>query len=62
MQTNIIQEDNRNSTYSMRRTDQRLIEQLSHTFEHYHCGLLEFFSYEDNVVKVRLGGPAKLVT
>jgi len=56
MQTNIIQENNDNSTYPVEERIKGLIEQLSAYIEHYHCGLVEFISYEDNVVKVRLGG------
>jgi len=33
-----------------------LIGQLSAYIEHYHGGLVEMISFQDNVVQVRLGG------
>ncbi|MFN2282305.1 MAG: NifU family protein [Anaerolineales bacterium] len=40
------------------RTEQmeNLIENISAYIEHYHGGSAELVSFEDNVVKVRLGG------
>ncbi len=56
MQTQIIQDNNADSEYPIEDRINGLIEQLSAYIEHYHRGWVEFISYENNVVKVRLGG------
>ncbi len=43
-------------SYSIEEQLRGLVEQLSAYIETYHGGAVEFVSYDDTVVKVRLGG------
>ena len=47
---------NQMPSYSAEEQMRGLIEQLSAYIETYHGGAVEFVGFEDNVVKVRLGG------
>ena len=47
---------NNNSSYSNEELMQGLVNQISAYIEQYHGGSVELVSYQDNLVKVKLGG------
>ena len=47
---------NNNSSYSNEELMQGLVNQISAYIEQYHGGSVELVSYQDDLVKVKLGG------